>query len=79
MAIMVLRQRGPEPLSDAVADEIQNHPELQVLDRSSKMLRVEGEAHHLKTIVEQHPGLEMSEEAFYRQIDPARQTAKPPR
>jgi hypothetical protein len=70
MAVLILRQQGPNALPEKVVTEVENHPHLQVLDRSSKMLRVEGEGHDLQVIADQHPGLHVSEERSYHQVDP---------
>jgi hypothetical protein len=71
MAVLILRQRGPDPLPEQVVSDVEKHPHLQVLERSAKMLRIEGEGDALRMIADQHPGLQVSEERQYRQVDPA--------
>lgn len=78
MAVLILRQKGPAQLSGAVVEEVQKHPDLQILERSSKMLRVEGDCHDLQAVADRHPGLLVCEEQSYGPVEPHRLMAKTP-
>jgi hypothetical protein len=78
MTILVLRQNGPTTLPDEIVEAVHNHPLLQVLDRSAKMLRVEGDSRHLRDIADRYQGLEVSEERSYGEITQPRASARPP-
>ena len=75
MVVLVLRQRGTSAIVHAV-DEVQQHPDLQVLDRSSKMLRVEGKGNDLQAVADRYPGLQVSDERSYGPVEPDRPIAQ---
>ena len=79
MAVLILRQRGPNHLPDEVAAAVEQHPNLRVLDRSAKMLRIEGDCQELQAIADLYPGLDVSKERSYSQIKPFRPLAQTPR
>lgn len=78
MAVLILRQQGANVLADAAVDEVEKHPDLKILDRSAKMLRVEGSELDLRAIADRHSGLQVSEEQSYGQIGPFRPMAQKP-
>jgi hypothetical protein len=76
MTILLLRQKGLTALADEIVEAVDKHPELQVLDRTAKMLRVEGDGRHLRDIADQYQGLEVSEERSYGEIGQPRPMAR---
>ena len=79
MSVLVLRQNGPTALPDEVVEAVEQHPGLQVLDRSAKMLRVEGNGRQLQDIADRYHGVEVSEERSYGDIGQSRPMARMPR
>ena len=76
MAVLILRQQGPNELPREVVDEVEKHPDLQILDRSSKMLRVEGKGNDLQAVADRYPGLQVSDERSYGPVEPDRPIAQ---
>lgn len=78
MTVLILRQKGSGPLPAEVVDEVAKHPDLQMLDHSAKMLRVEGRVQDLQAVAERHSQLQISEERFYSPIEPVKPMAEKP-
>ncbi|MDR6305004.1 uncharacterized protein (DUF1499 family) [Nitrobacter vulgaris] len=79
VVVFILRQRGPGPLPDQVVEVVKNHPGLQIIERSTKMLRVEGTSEDLQAVTDGQLGLQFSEERQYSPVKPFQESARPPR
>jgi uncharacterized protein (DUF1499 family) len=79
VVVFILRQRGPGPLPDQVVEVVKNHPGLQIIERSTKMLRVEGTSEDLQAVTDGQLGLQFSEERQYSPVKPFQESARPRR